>query len=305
MYEFPCMNTSIKAFDVPEKTRHKVQALFKKSEQTLSRFDSSSELSQLNRSFHIPFLCSSILFAAIKTAEKYYRCTKGIFNPYLGKQITELGYHCSFENIQQTEIVLPIQRLNTKIDDSISINNGMRSITLQKRVQIDLGGIAKGWTAQCISELLQEEGYSNGVLVAGGDITVWGAKKQEKTIRIEHPVYEHSPVCSFVLQNDAGIATSSIKKRKWLASSGDVLHHILDPRTSLPSDSDLMQASVIAPTLTDAEVFAKCLLVLGWKDGLALLHSFHKPIISIGITTTGELLYDGDLTTYLRGGIIV
>jgi thiamine biosynthesis lipoprotein len=56
-----------------------------------------------------------------------------------------------------------------------------------------------------------------------------------------------------------GAATSGTRKRSW----GADLHHLIDPRTGLPSRSDLTEASVIARTGADAEIFAKTALLLG------------------------------------------
>jgi len=62
-----------------------------------------------------------------------------------------------------------------------------------------------------------------------------------------------------VLLLDMGAATSGTRKRTW----GPDLHHLIDPRTGLPSRSDLVEASVIARSGADAEIFAKTALILG------------------------------------------
>jgi thiamine biosynthesis lipoprotein len=62
--------------------------------------------------------------------------------------------------------------------------------------------------------------------------------------------------------HDQGAATSSVRRRRW----GE-LHHLIDPRTGLPSTSDLQEVSVVAATGVDAEIVAKTALLLG--PGLA------------------------------------
>ncbi|PKG21709.1 FAD:protein FMN transferase [Niallia nealsonii] len=302
MYEFSCMNTTIQAFDLPKNTQSKVEKLFRKSEQTLSRFHSSSELSQLNHSFQIPFMCSPILFEAVAIAHLYYEKTNGLFNPYLGKQISSLGYDRSFEKIKPININSEKLCDFQKNNKSISFHIGMKSITIEDNMYIDLGGIAKGWTAQCIKEVLKQDGYKSGVLAAGGDIVAWGKKQK---IRLEHPCHKNASICSFELTTDAGIATSSIIKRRWHSLEGNTYHHILDPRTSLPCYSDLQQVSVMAPTLTEAEVLAKCMLILGWQDGLSMLSKFHKPLAAIALTKRREVVSDGDLSYFIKGGSLV
>ncbi len=60
------------------------------------------------------------------------------------------------------------------------------------------------------------------------------------------------------------IATSSIAKRKWL-QDGRLQHHLIDPRTGKPAETDWLSVTVIAPHAAEAEVFAKALLIAGSK----------------------------------------
>jgi len=94
-------------------------------------------------------------------------------------------------------------------------------------------------------------------------------------------------------------------KRRWYSSEGKTYHHILDPKNFLPSNSDLQQVSVIASTLTEAEVLTKCMLVLGWQDGLSMLRKFRKPLAAIALTKRGEIISEGDLSHFIKGGSLV
>jgi len=299
---FTCMNTTIRTFDLPEESSRKTLYLFKKAESTLSRFDESSELSQLNKTIRIPFVCSSILFEAIRIADFYYTGTKGIFNPYLGGTLIDLGYDRSFEEIEacpDSDEQLPSYKPDSR---PLTIDAGMKSVTLKQSIQIDLGGIAKGWTAQCIAELLQDEGIRTGAISAGGDICVWGLEHRQHFVKIDHPLRPGETIASIALQRDAGIATSSIVKRHWNTISGKRRHHIIDPRTGMPSNSNLIQTSVIAPTLTEAEALAKCLLILGWEEGLKKFEG-NKNIAFIGVTTDEHCLQGGNINLYSKEGV--
>lgn len=298
---FTCMNTTIRTFDLPAESVRKITHLFKKSERTLSRFNQTSELSQLNNTKNIPFLCSSILFEAIRIADFYYAVTKGIYNPYLGKQLIALGYDRSFELLEANPDEEASPSLNANIRPLL-IDAGMRSITLKQDIQIDLGGIAKGWTAQCIAELLQEDGIRSGAISAGGDICAWGLEYKKRVVKIDHPRRTEETIASIELHRDAGIATSSIVKRNWVTAGGRRHHHILDPRTGMPSTSNLIQATVIAPTLTEAEAMAKCMLILGWEEGLKRFND-NKNIAFIVLTEEDRCLSGGNLHLYTNEGV--
>ncbi len=116
---------------------------------------------------------------------------------------------------------------------------------------LDLGGIAKGWMADRLAPRLG----SNALANVGGDLRAIGAG----------PNGDGWPVGFAgvtVMLRDQGAATSSVRRRRW----GD-LHHLIDPRTGLPSQSGLEEVSVVAATGCDAEVVAKTALLLG--PGLA------------------------------------
>ena len=70
-----------------------------------------------------------------------------------------------------------------------------------------------------------------------------------------------------MLLHDLGAATSGTGGRRW----GEGLHHLIDPRTGRPADTDLAEVSVLAPTGADAEVLAKTALLLGREAGARFL----------------------------------
>lgn len=303
MRTFSCMNTHMHIIDIPEKYDKQIKQLYTRAEDVLSRFKMESELSQLNQTRNIPFVSSPILFEALKAANYYYHVTEGIYNPYMGKQIVTLGYNCSFELMEKPNINLE-DISDAPYQEHIDLNLGMKSISILNDIQIDLGGIAKGWTTQCIADLLkQEHQLSTGAIVAGGDIYAWGTALKSKNIIIDHPEDNNKPLCSFQLLKDAGVATSSIRKRSWISNEEKVYHHILHPQTGLSADSDLVQVTVIAPTLTEAEILTKCFIILGWTEGNQLCSRTSIPYMAIALTKNGDLVMTEDHYFFTNKGV--
>ncbi len=116
---------------------------------------------------------------------------------------------------------------------------------------IDLGGIAKGWMADSLAETLAPDCLVN----LGGDLFARG----------EGPAGEGWPVALggvTVLLCDQGAASSGTGRRRW-THEGRTLHHLIDPRTGRPAESDLEEVSVVASSASRAEVAAKTALLLG------------------------------------------
>jgi thiamine biosynthesis lipoprotein len=116
---------------------------------------------------------------------------------------------------------------------------------------IDLGGLAKGWMADQLSARLGARSLVN----LGGDLYARG----------RGPDGQGWPVGVggvTLMLRDQGVATSSTRQRRW-GEEGANLHHLIDPRSGRPGESDLTEVSVVAASATAAEVYAKTALLMG------------------------------------------
>jgi thiamine biosynthesis lipoprotein len=124
---------------------------------------------------------------------------------------------------------------------------------------IDLGGLAKGWLADQLSPKLG----GNSLVNLGGDLRARGGG----------PGGQGWPVGLggvTLMLTDQAAATSGTWRRRWVQEERPV-HHLIDPRTGRPALSDLREVSVVAPTATAAEVWAKTALLLGSPGAEAFL----------------------------------
>jgi len=301
MYNFRAMNTTIATYYLNEQHNRQTEAWFRHVENTLSRFLPESELSQLNRTENTPFLPSDVLYEAVAEADRFYYETNGVFNPYLGRDICRLGYDRSFEKIESGNVEIQNQFLTNK-EAPAEIDPKMRMITIHGAM-IDLGGIGKGWTAQQAANQLSKKTPFGGI-AAGGDIIVWGMPKENWNINISTPESWDKQLFSFKLDRPAGIATSSTVKRSWKDKNGQTHHHILDPRTHESSQSDLIQVSVIAPDLAVAEVYAKCMIILGWEKGIEWVLEKRKDLGIVGVKNDHSIVTGGAIRDYSSEGLI-
>lgn len=307
MQHFKAMNTDMYTCGLPEKEQMEAERWFQSIEQRLSRFRSDSELTQLNDAAGTPFIASPLLYEVVSEAVKYHFKTDGLFNPFLGKVLTEAGYRDSFETLETNEPAFtnahaatqPIQNVATPpTPPAPQLNPINRSITLALGSALDLGGIAKGWSAEKLALRLQDEGVDQGVVDAGGDIMLWG--EVPRLIAVADPLAPDKDIATIQIEYRAGIATSSRLKRKWTAADGSVRHHILDPRTLLSGHSDLVQVTVICPTLTEAEVYAKCALLLGSEKGVSWLEQHVPEYTLIGIQEDRSIITAGSVASWVQ-----
>jgi len=94
-----------------------------------------------------------------------------------------------------------------------------------------------------------------------------------------------------------GIATSGREYRRW-NKDGIWKHHIIDPRTGLPADTNVLSATVIAPNILEAETAAKVVLISGSQAGLAWLEA-HPPLAGLLVLEDGQKIYSYGFENYI------
>jgi thiamine biosynthesis lipoprotein len=158
-------------------------------------------------------------------------------------------------------------------------------------VRFDLDGIAKGWLAD--RALARLATFSGAIVDADGDIALRVAPGDEVAVSVADPKSAARSIASIalrggpVLPSTFGVATSGTSVHRWRHADGRRGHHLIDPRTRLPSDSDLVQATVVAGSAAVAEILAKAAVILGARAGLELLEQVGA-VAAVIVTTDGE-----------------
>jgi FAD:protein FMN transferase len=230
-----------------------VEDEFERLEQSMSRFRADSELSCLNREGRI--VASRPLLEVVTAAVEARERTGGLFDPTVHDALVAAGYDRSFEDLDGRVAAYGERRA---CGGEIRLDG--RRITLARGVRLDLGGIAKGYAADRACDVLSEDGPC--VVNAGGDVVARGGA---------WPVGVETATGSItLLLDDGAVATSGSDRRRW-AVAGRPAHHLIDPRTGRPAESDLLRVSVVARSAIDAEVLAKAAFLGGEVDAPRVL----------------------------------
>jgi thiamine biosynthesis lipoprotein len=289
-YQFNSMSTFVKIAINRELFANDLMPVYKwfeTIEDTCSRFRQDSELSKLNEQVGKEVPISENLYLILKDADRFFKETDGLFNPGTLTAIENSGYRHSIEYIrnQNLEVSL-IKPTGTIRGPAFKLNEGRQSVTLSAR--IDLGGIAKGWVIDRAAEELEKFGV--GFINVGGDIRTFGQLPRPLNVGIESPFDPASMISSIQVRNGA-IATSTSMKRKWLVN-GELNHHLMDPRTGKPSNSNIVSATITAPTAVEADVWAKTVLLSGTEKAIGLIQQQGRSAVLI--SRTGEIWRGGE-----------
>jgi thiamine biosynthesis lipoprotein len=114
-------------------------------------------------------------------------------------------------------------------------------------------------------------------------------------VTIDDPFKSNTIITTLQL-GSGGVATSGTDYRRW-KQGGQWSHHIIDPRTGQPAQTDLITATVIAPSAMQAEMAAKTALILGSQHGLDWIEA--RPELSaLLVLETGDILYSNHFEQY-------
>jgi thiamine biosynthesis lipoprotein len=220
------------------------EAWIRRMHDRLTRFEPHSEVSRFNVSGDW-FAVSPELEALLRESLRAFEISDGLVNVAVLPALLAAGYTRDFA-------AGPTERMEPQRVPPLPVVLELRAgeARLLHGAAVDLGGIAKGWLADRVAERLGDNALVNlcGDLFArgGGESGEgWPVGFGDRTL----------------LLKDMGAATSGTTKRAWAGG-----HHLIDPRSGLPARSDLSEASVLASTATDAEIYAKVALLLGSND---------------------------------------
>ncbi len=236
-------------------------------EAALSRFRPESELSRLNRSSGQWVTVSDVLFENVYAAKHAARITDGLYNPLVLPALIANGYDRSFEQVQRVTQVTTEKPADWR---DIQLRMDTHKVCLPRGSALDLGGIAKGWTAAMLADELEQ--YGPCLVNIGGDLVVRGAPDGQGGwhIDVDGPAAD-TPIVRVTVQ-DTSIMTSGIDYRRWHTDDGKLVHHIIDPRTGRPAQTDVESVTIIHSHAPTAEAYAKAVLILGSQDGLYWLN---------------------------------
>jgi thiamine biosynthesis lipoprotein len=276
-----------------------VPGWFEEWEKVLSRFRVDSELTRLNRAGNQPVPVSETLWQIFQSAVIAEKATGGLVTPTVAGAMLEAGYDRDFSSLVG-KILDPAEYEPSVVRslDTVTWDESTRSICLPIGVQLDFGGIAKGWAAEQVVQRLKHLG--SALMNCGGDIAMSGSLLDGNPWEIGiHKPFDRSSgyIGTMYFNQSCGVATSATDRRRWM-QGGMLRHHIIDPNTGLPAESDVVSATVVAPTAVEAETAAKSVLILGSLDGIVWLDS-NPNLAGLAILENGQIVYSQRIREYL------
>jgi len=231
----------------------------------LSRHLTASELSALNAAAGATVPVGPTLAGAMRAGQAAARTTDGLVD------ITLLDARLAAEAPEPGVATRALDRAWRLVPGP----HGTAVVHRAPGVRFDLDGVAKGWLADRALGLLRW--WSGAIVDADGDLAVRCPPGRHWAVAVDDPRDPGAMLAVLHLAAEGGtwpsthgVATSGTSVHRW-EWAGEARHHLIDPRTGLPAVTDVVQATVVAASSSEAEGLAKAAVIAGSEDGLALL----------------------------------
>lgn len=260
-------------------------------EELLSKEIPTSEISQINASPQTAVEVSPETADLLRQGLYYSELSDGKFDVTIAPVSNLWDFHDTESPTVPTEEVL---RSACALVDYRNVQiEGDEVRLLVPGMEIDLGGIAKGYIADRLKEYLVGEGVEHGYINLGGNVLLIGRKYDGSNYRIgiQRPFDEGGQTITSIDTADCSIVTSGIDQR-YFEKDGKMYHHILDPETGMPYENDLLQVTIISDGSTKGDALSTCCFALGLEKGTKLIESMEN-VEAIFITRDYELHYAG------------
>lgn len=191
-----------------------------------------------------------------------YKSTKGVFNPAIYPVMQAWGFDTkkykvpSKENLQAT--------LKNTDASKIKYNKSSRVATFEnKKMEIDFGGIAKGYTSAAVMKIFKDCGVTSGLVSLGGNVQALGSKVDGSSwkVAIQNPDSEENYLGVLNIRNKAVITSGGYER--YFEKNGKVYHHIIDPATGYPANAGLKSVTIVSEDGTLADGLSTSLFIMG------------------------------------------
>lgn len=274
--------------EVVSKTQ--IDSLLTAFDNSLSTYKPTSLISKINQG-DTTIVVDDWFAATFKASNQIYKETDGLFDPTIGVLVNAYGFGPNHErkSLNQTQID---SLLNFVGFYKVSLNSDKTISKKHQETYFDFNAIAQGYSVDIVAEFLKSKGIQNGIIEIGGELIGIGLntiQNKNWVVGIDDPLQssEKRELIETVQLHNLGLATSG-NYRKVITDSitGEKFVHTINPKTGKPQKSNVLSATVLAPTCVMADGYATAFMVMSLKEGIQFAK--HHPELYVMILYADE-----------------
>ena len=245
----------------------------KQLENTLSMHVKGSDIDRLNQSAgKEPVTVSDITYRVLQDSLFFSEKTDGLFDVTAGPLIKLWaidppdGHYPSQQELDATLPLIDYHKINFLGDNRIELaDQGMI---------VNLGAIAKGTIAEEMKTYLLSRGVTSALINLGGNVLALGSKPDGSSfiIGIQDPSSSRGEyLMSIQIDNESVVSSGDYER--YFEYEGKIYHHILNPKTGFPAETNIKQVTIVTDNSQKADGLSTSVLLLGVQKGIQLVES--------------------------------
>lgn len=265
----------------------RMMSLDKEAKASMSIFDRESLLSRVNRN-ETDSLDEHIIYC-LNLAREVTRTSGGFYDVTVAPLVEAYGF-AGKERVKSVNVDSLMEFVGI---DKLSVQ-GNRLVKSDPRVRIDFNSIAKGYVVDMAARALENMGIKEYLVDIGGEVRCQGRNPKGGAWRvgIETPYDGNNTPGESIQQvislTDCAMATSGNYRRFYLDEQGNKVAHTIDPRTGKSAVTDLLSATVIAPTCAEADAYGTMFMAMGTQRAIELAKELAKESVMVYFISSGE-----------------
>jgi len=266
--------------------------LCEKYESLYSRTIEGSDVWRINHAEGMPVSVEESTAGLIQAALDYGAVSGGFFDITVGRLCALWDFSGNPSVPSPADLAKALDTVDYR---QVSIESGMVRIG-NAQAWLDLGGIAKGYIADQLAGFLKERGVKSAIINLGGNIVTVGKRPDGGLwyIGVTQPFSDRSEIIGGLSIGEASIVTSGIYERQFM-ENGILYHHILDPASGMPVDSDVVSVTIVTESSTAGDALSTIVILLGSEKAAAVLDQAPGLVGAVLMLKSGELLQYGDI----------
>ena len=297
--EFFAMDTYMTITAYGDNSAQAVEAAQKRVEELdnlLNAEDENSESSKLNTKGESKL--SEDVFDLVSSAIEYSRLSRGSFNPTMHNISKMWGF------IDKNYRVPEKSELNSALalsnPEDVILDKKTKTVKFGKKgMELDLGGIAKGYASSEVKRILTDYGVYSAVINLGGNVQTLGKKPDSSSWNVALQNPDGDGYLASLRLSDKAVVTSGGYER-FFEKDGVAYHHILNPDDGYPASSGLKSVSIISDDGVFADAMSTALFVMGEKKAVKFWKKCEKSFDFVLLTDDDRLLVTSGISDIVQ-----
>lgn len=279
-------------------TKNQIDSLLLAFDLSLSTYRNDSKISKINAG-DSTVIVDDLFIETYKASYQIYKETNGLFDPTIGVLVNAYGFGPDHKRKPITE----------KQVDSLLQFVGFNKVKLNENNTVskqyvatyfDFNAIAQGYSVDVVTNFLKSKGVQHGIVEIGGELFAFGKNtinKKDWIVGIDDPLQtpDERKLMATIKLGNLGMATSGNYRKVTIDSeTGEKFVHTINPITGMPQRSNVLSATVLAPSCKMADGYATAFMVMSLEESKLFIESRPELYVMIvyvdGTTATQQFI---------------